>query len=323
MQSAFFLAAGPDVTPNHKPMTPIVFILTGDDRLGTNRYLASLRLAARTVKHFHPRSPIYCLGDEACRNIFETKNSPLSEVFDEMILCGDASGGVVHRSRVIKTTLRQRLKGPFVYLDTDTVLVGDIQPLLDCQSPVGLVADSWFPESVGQFPAWCLPIYRDLQWKHPTKRYFNSGVFFVEESEQTHLLFEEWQRRYSQTVSCGINLDQPSFNSALEYAHTRVEEFSEDFNFFCGRIPRPIPSTSKVLHVCCSLPSTRIPIYEAAVHALQSGREVCIEDFVIQLKKSGIQIPQKWRAFYEIRRRAYEYMHRTLCKIKWISAEKC
>lgn len=321
MQSAFSLAARPLVSSNHKPMTPIVFILTGDDRLGSNSYLARLRLAASTVKYFHPRNPIYCLGDEACLKNFETKNSPLSEVVDEMIFCGDASGGVVHRSRVIKTTLRQRLKGSFIYLDTDTVIIGDIQPLLDCRSPIGLVADSWFPESIGQFPAWCQPIYQDLQWKHPKNRYYNGGVLFAEDSEQTHLLFKEWRRRYAQSVVQGINLDQPSFNSALDHTETLVEEFPEDFNFFCGRIPRPIPSTAKILHVCCSLPSTRIPIYEEAVHALQCGREVCIEDFVLQLRSSGMQIPQKWSFFYDLRRRAYEFVHRKLCKMQWRSAE--
>lgn len=321
MRLAFSGAARPAAKPNDKPMTPIVFILTGDDRLGSNRYLARLRLAARTVKHFHPRHPIYCLGDEACRKLFEKNHSPLSGVVDETVFCGDASGGVVHRSRAIKTTLRQRLKGPFVYLDTDTVLVGDIQHLLDCRCPMGLVADSWFPEGVGQFPAWCQPLYQDLQWRHPTNRYFNGGVMFADDSEQTHLLFKEWQKRYAQSVAHGINLDQPSFNSALDHTGTRVEEFPEDFNFFCGRIPRPIPSNAKILHVCCSLPSTRIPIYEEAVHALQSGGDICIGDFVIQLKRSGTQIPQRWMALHDLRRRAYEFVQRKLCKMKWMSAD--
>ena len=301
-------------------MPQIVFILTGKNLKISSRYLAGLRLAALSVRHFHPNIPIVCLGDEACCKIFDEKESLLGGAVDHFIPCLDAEGGVVHRSRVIKTSLRQRVNGPFVYLDTDTILVRDIHPLLNCRASLGLVADSWFPESVGQFPSWCTPVYRDLNWRHPTDRYYNSGVIFSDNSPQIYELFNKWQHRYAESVTLGISLDQPAFNCAIQHMAPQLEEYSEDYNFFCGRTVRPIPPSTRLLHVCCSLPATRVPIYEEAVRTLQYGGDIDIADLVLRLQRSGAQIPRKWQALREIQRRSYELVQRKLCKMKWTSA---
>lgn len=303
-------------------MPQFAFILTGDKLERSDRYVAAFCLAALSAKHFHPDIPIACLGDERCKELYEDNGSPLARLVDQFISCPGIRGGPVHRSRAIKTTLRQRLGGPFVYLDTDTVLVGDLQPLLDCKSTIGLTADNWFTDGSGTFPSWCAPIYRDLGWKYPAARYYNGGVMFASDSPPAHALFDEWAHRYAQSVARGINRDQPSLNSALQHVAPQVEEYPEDYNFLCAPSPRPIPASARLLHVCCSLATTRIPAYEGALRALQGGAGISIADLAIHLKTSSAQTPKPWRLLLEFRRRSYEFVERKLCRMKWVSAER-
>ncbi len=304
-------------------MTQILFVLTGagaPEKL--SRYSAGLALAAMTAKLFHPDVPVVCLGDEYGERLLGASSSRVADFVDRFIPCPDATGGPVHRSRVIKTTLRQRVRGPFVFLDTDTALIGDIQPLLACDSPVGLTLDSWFPEAVGEFPKWCCGVYRELGWSYPTPSYYNSGVMFADESHDSYALFKEWHERYSRSVALGINLDQPSFNSAVQQLGTRIRVYPEEYNFFCGQTPKPIPSSARLLHVCSSLQATRIPAYEEAIATLQNGGEVDASELVANLKGTGTQAFRKWHLPWNLHRRIREFAQRRLFKMKLDSAER-
>lgn len=301
-------------------MSQFVFVLTVNHFGSSSPYVAGLRLAAMSVRHFHPDVPIVCLGDESAAAIFADRSSSLTQVIDRFILCPDASGGATHRSRVIKTSLRRRLDGPFVYLDTDTILVSDVSPLLACALPLGFVADAWFSDAVGRFPGWCEPVYRELGWTYPTDRYFNSGAFFCDASPVAHDFFDDWQRRFLQCVAIGICLDQPGLNAAVHERRIAVQEYSEDFNFFCANTPRLMPSSARLLHVCCSLPKTIVPVYQRALTTLQNGGPVNVAEVIDDLRGSGIQQLRPLHRLRDVARRVGERTFRFLCRANLMSA---
>ncbi len=304
-------------------MHSILFILAGTG--GTkklDRYSSQLLLAAMTVKYFHPNVNITCLGDIYCENLLNSKSELFGGMIDRFIACPDATGGPVHRSRVIKATLRHRVDGPFIYLDSDIALINGIHHLFQCESQFGLTLDSWYCKRVGEFPDWCTPVYRDLNWDIPPTRYYNSGVMYVDNSPACYSLFEKWHERYLQSVDYGINLDQPAFNSALANVGPLIREYSDDYNFFCGQSPRAIPTSARLLHMCCSLPITEVQAYETGIACLQMNENIDLKDFIDKLKHTNNQNYRKCRYFWDIRRRALEFIFRKLFRMKLVSAQK-
>jgi hypothetical protein len=303
-------------------MPQILFVLTGNGNPAElDRYSAGLLLAAKTVKQFHPEVPIVCLGDGYAEKLLR-RHSRLASEIDRFIACPDATGGPVHRSRYIKTTLHRRADGPFVYLDTDVALISDIRDLLECPLPLGLTPDSWFAESIGKFPDWCIPVYRDLHWNIPRTPYYNCGVLFADGSSASRALFDQWHLRHAQSVEIGINLDQPAFNSSIEHTSPQIKEYTRDYNFIFGREPGPVPLTTRILHFCCSVSAASNPSYESAIRSVLNYEKINIADFIERLKNPEDCKTVKSRFLWDLKRRAREFTQRKLFRMRLDSAKR-
>jgi hypothetical protein len=57
-------------------------------------------------------------------------------------------------------------------------------------------------------------LHVQLAWEFRMDRYLNAGVMFVRDTPAAHAFYAEWHRRWKQTLSLGIWLDQFSLNSA-------------------------------------------------------------------------------------------------------------
>jgi hypothetical protein len=114
------------------------------------------------------------------------------------------------RSRYLKTTIRKHIIGDFLYLDTDTVIAGD----LSCVAKIpGDLATRVTSDFVSKTSPWYLRV-RSLGFSTEAPIH-NSGVLFCRDTKWSHVFFEKWHELYRYTCSCGEIRDQTSFNEAL------------------------------------------------------------------------------------------------------------
>jgi len=270
-----------------------VFIITGDNSQRRDRYRTAARAAMLSVRHFHPRDTTICLCDQETEVSILKSGKAWAGILDDVIPCHDAEGGPTHRSRFIKTTLRRRLTGPFVFLDSDTFLLKDIEPLLACNGDLGLTADAFFTTAPGEFPTWARPLFRKYGWAS-NGRYFNSGVMFVADTPDSHLLFDEWHERYEKAIASGMLQDQPAFNASIEAVRPRIVEYPESFNFICGVEPRQVPLSARLVHVIQSRRTTTLPAYDCILNDLDRGAPLTVEAMAHRLRMNPSQHHPEW-----------------------------
>lgn len=266
-------------------MRTFVYIVTGNPGGRLDALLAAAYVSTSTLRTFHPDDAIVCLCDAHAAEAFAREASRFDRVHVRPVVCTDVTGGPITRSRRLKTSLPSRVDGCFVYLDVDTVVVDDLGDLFRCEGDLGMTLDAWFADAPGAFPEWVEPIYRQLGWIYPLPRYYNCGLMYVADTPRARALFEEWKRRYEQSVKVGVVADQPSFNSAASAIDVTIQEYPETYNFLCADRARPIPEGTKLVHAIKSVGSTVVPTYEAHLSGLQRGEildpNVLITDLAI------------------------------------------
>ncbi len=117
----------------------------------------------------------------------------------------------VSKSRYIKTNLRSYISGDFLFIDIDTIITQRL-PIEDLSCELGMVWDSH-----------CVftkhPYRDDINSKltrigarinNETKNgYFNSGVMYVKDTEDTHKFFNVWHAEWLSNRDNDIVIDQP------------------------------------------------------------------------------------------------------------------
>jgi len=126
-----------------------------------------------------------------------------------------------------------------VYLDADTLINGDLQPLFDVLDRVDMAA---FPLPM---PPEVIGIPDEVNNANLVG-YWNSGVLAYQNDEKARSFFDEWWSNY---VNLGIHADQPSLAYTINYSSINVRCLSYAFNailntsylrFFGGRRPERI-----------------------------------------------------------------------------------
>lgn len=123
----------------------------------------------------------------------------------------------VRKSRYHRIALREYLPGPLLYVDSDTLAVGDPTDVDTCREDVGAVIDfNDVPER-----AWCPPELAEPftrhGWTFPLAKFRNAGVFFVRDTDAARVFCRAWMARWSEPSPPGLHhvWDQVTFNSAL------------------------------------------------------------------------------------------------------------
>jgi hypothetical protein len=251
----------------------IIYVLTGNSIETAWRYVEGIRLSIASLRRFHGDAIVECFCDSHLSHEVRARSHPLLNAVDRLIECPDATGGPIHRSRFIKTSLRRRLSGRFTYIDADTIVTAPLNDLLNCDMDLGLTMDPFFPDSPGLFPRWLDPHYRRLGWER-IPVYYNGGIFCVADNERSHHFFESWHENWHRTVQIGLVMDQPSLNRAIALVKPVIEVFPEYYNFLVGRIERAVPPDVKVVSFLASRNSLMMRQYSEMLARLRGGGTV-------------------------------------------------
>lgn len=177
--------------------TIIVYVLVSSDK---DFYLEQLWASVYSLKHFTPSARIKVLTDEETnRRFLDDKYEELGGYIDEVVpVPFDSSISGKERSRWIKTNMRSLITGDFLFLDTDTIVTSDLSEVDYLKMNVGIVLDLHCQFISHPFES---SIRKKIQRLFggelkPSTNYYNSGVIFAKDSQESHQFFEKWHENW-------------------------------------------------------------------------------------------------------------------------------
>ena len=171
-------------------------------------YGAMLCVSAATLRRQHADVEIVVVSDRTSLSQIGTSRTTLEHYADRIVDVDGVQGTSRERSRVLKTTLRRHLKGRFVFLDLDTVVLRKLDQLLEYKGPFTIALDY----ETGAVDERDREIYQRLDSAHYPARAYNSGVMSVDDSPLVRALFDEWHRRWLLGRDAGKLEDQQALN---------------------------------------------------------------------------------------------------------------
>ena len=158
----------------------------------------------------------------------------------------------LQKSRYLKTTLRNIIKGNFLYIDTDTLVCEPLTELETIEGDIAAVADWNGPVRImNRFAAErCRKAgFTELEGSP----FFNGGVFFVKDSEVSHRFFNTWHRRWLESLRKGVSLDQPALCQANLDMGCLIMELPGEWNCqVCSDVGPHYLANAKIIHYYAS-----------------------------------------------------------------------
>lgn len=230
--------------------TKIVYVLVSSDK---DYYLEQVLISAYSLKHHNPSSYICLLVDDLTNERLVKISKIVRKHIDEVVCVElDRSLSNMKKSRVLKTSVRKYISGDYLFIDTDTVITGDLSAIDGCPYDLAAVYDAHvlFAESP----------YRNMALRHSSMIgntdlkmrdvYYNSGVIYVKDNVRTQKFYERWNELWTIGARNSVFMDQPSF-AMTQNDYPIVNELSGEWN--CQlRHGLQYWNNCKVLHYLCT-----------------------------------------------------------------------
>jgi hypothetical protein len=222
----------------------ICYVLTVDDD-GVYADLAHLSLLS--IKITNPTLAVEVVVDSESHDWLIANRHPLINGACLITRILSPYGRSLLGSRFIKTSLRQHVRGDFLFVDTDTVIVGNLGKLSETIEPFAAVHDRNFKRPYPHLPFDQSDIFQKLRWTFPSNAYFNSGVMLVRDVDEAYLLYEQWHSRWLMGVEHGLCTDQQSLNSVLAELPIKVKSLDWRYNASSDASPYSLIG-AKIIH---------------------------------------------------------------------------
>ena len=242
------------------------YIITGTNE----RYaaMAAISVASLRAVHPHARIDVHVWPEPDDTRAWRRLRAQSTRVTVEEVPDGMEARGA---SRWLKTLLRQRVDGPCVFLDGDTLIVRPLDPVgaVAEAGRLGAVRDRHRAAPRPAWPQWTGRLYRDCGWPAPPRLYLNSGVVAWPDTAAARALSADWHARWKLSRQRGVNLDQPAFNAAIDaWRGSEIDVLTDQFNALIDADPR-LAAGAHVLHFFAGTKTPRpATIFDALVEAL-------------------------------------------------------
>lgn len=212
----------------------IVYVLVANEK---NLYLEEMWVSIFSLRRHHPEATVKVLVDMETKE-YLSRFPQLTSMIDETVVVQTPAGyNAKQRSRQIKTTIRNVLKGDYIFIDTDTVICkpldGIVEDIAEMKDFRGIAAvreghatmkDTLFP------PTGTVKRIFDIDISQ-SPLMTNSGVMFVADIPFTHEFYKRWNENWKR--SCfekGNSQDQPSlYATDCQYGYV-IRELSGIYN---------------------------------------------------------------------------------------------
>ena len=169
--------------------TQIVYTLISSEK---DYFLEELWVSLYSLRQFHPEVTVNVLVDESTRIYMESFPELCNMITNIVVVPVSEKYNAKQRSRVLKTSFRQYLKGNLLFLDTDTVVCKPLDEIDSLICDIACVPEMHLPFSKMPFaPYGAVEAALGID-VHDCLYYFNSGVMYVADTEKAHEFFKRW-----------------------------------------------------------------------------------------------------------------------------------
>ena len=128
---------------------------------------------------------LVALLDEVAGDLLSADLAPIERTFDQCVIVESRETDPVRSSRFLKTSMRKRIDGDFLFLDCDTLVRGPIDELFTVKAPFAAALQNNTAPSDRFFPRHVVPLYSELGWSSQKPLYYNSGVMLMRDDPRT------------------------------------------------------------------------------------------------------------------------------------------
>lgn len=175
-------------------------------------YLEQTLMSVYTLRLYNKDTNVVLVVDNTTNSSITGKRAEiLNYVSDVVSVDVPSEYTKMQKSRFLKTSLREYVKGDYLFIDSDTLVTASLEDIDAFDFEMGATADKHVV--IGKHP---MKVFID----HCAKTagfnvlsdniYVNSGVMFFKDTPQTHLFYESWHKNWKLTSSKGLNIDQAS-----------------------------------------------------------------------------------------------------------------
>lgn len=179
-------------------------------------------ISMMSARHHMPNCVISLLLDKTTDQNIANSKLPIDEYISEKkVIELDESLSPTQKSRWLKTTMRELVKGDFLYVDVDTVFAAPIDESLFTHDVMGVPDGNCL---LKDHPLkWQIEDnLKKLQFNNSLNCHINGGVLFLKDSSLAHSFASNWHKRWQESCSKGIFIDQPALHQA--FIDTRLEQ---------------------------------------------------------------------------------------------------
>jgi len=241
----------------HNQKNKIVYVLVSDS---IDHYTEMAMISAHCARIYSPECSIELVLDKKTLSGLTGHRSELLKMVDVVTEVDVIGENNAFTSRLIKTQLRKFVKGDYLYVDIDAVPVADLSSAFQLDSDLAMAHDHNVPPEKFVFYDYEREIFDKTGWPLP-KRYFNSGVMLVKDTQKVRDFFDCWHGLWQENCKLGLHKDQPPMHEAIRQLSMKVHALGPEWNLLVGLQKGYGGKSPRVYHYSTVLFETRKDTY--------------------------------------------------------------
>jgi len=161
-----------------------------------------------------PDAFVSLLTDKETIDSIQNRKVDIRKIVDEVVIENFEAGvSNLKRSRILKTTMRNKINGDFLYIDCDTVVCDNLNDIEEFEFDLGAVLNRHTIITISMNRIFATKRLRTICNKpdfYNYPHYFNGGLLFVRDTRFNREFFEKWNENYLFGGAKNVSLDQPS-----------------------------------------------------------------------------------------------------------------
>jgi Nucleotide-diphospho-sugar transferase len=242
---------------------------------GRDFYSAMTRVSAASIRVSNPGVAIIAACDNQSVAAMRHSRDPLLGEIDELIVCDTPVGNNGFRNRFVKTQLRRLVDGPFLFLDSDTLVRENISEIFSLDTDIACAPNHSKDSLEQQIWSRDEEILSVMGWSTRKDAYVNGGVMFYNNSPGAVRFADDWHQKWLRSHETAKTFrDQAALNAAIFDTAPRLGVLPHRFNAQFKVTPS-VASNAVLFHFYASnIDDEPITEFESLVGRLLNGAEL-------------------------------------------------
>ena len=211
-------------------------------------YLEQALLSVHSLRMYNPEAVVELVVDESTAATIEGKRAKIREYVNKIHVVETPEGlNSVHRSRFLKTNLREFVQGDYLFIDCDTVICDSLAGIDKVDAEIAMVADLNGELLLQDYNT--IEKYKTAGFGDATGLpYFNSGVIYAKDTPDVHLFYKKWHTNWKESIIRGVHYDQPALCATNVASGKMIHELDGIWNCQFKFGGYRILNQAKILH---------------------------------------------------------------------------